>query len=117
LAFSPVRSATTNSGSSRPNLYAHCLRGTAGGVALLAINNDRAAARMLSVPMPSQQYTLSSDDLQGKTVRLNGVELKLDADDALPDLTAAPTQAGDISLGPATITFIAVPAAGNQACL
>jgi hypothetical protein len=55
--------------------------------------------------------------MQGKAVRLNGVELKLDADDALPDLTAAPTQAGDISLDPATITFIALPGAGNQACL
>ena len=99
------------------HLYAHCLRGTAGGVALLAINNDRAAARVLTVPMPGERYTLSSDDLQGKAVRLNGVELKLGADDALPDLTGAPVQAGNISLDPATITFIALPGAGNQACL
>jgi heparanase 1 len=49
-------------------------------------------------------------------VRLSGIELKLDANDALPDLTAVPTQAGDISLDPATITFIALPGAGNQAC-
>ena len=69
------------------HVYAHCLRGTPGGVALLAINNDRAAVRLLSVPMPGQRYTLSADGLQGKAVRLNGVELKLDADDALPDLT------------------------------
>ena len=85
-------------------------------MALLAINNDRAAARVLAVPMPGERYTLSSDDLQDKAVRLNGVELELDAADALPDLTAAPTQAGDMSLGPATITFIALPGAGNQAC-
>jgi heparanase 1 len=98
------------------HLYAHCLRGTAGGVALLAINNDRAAARVLTVPMPGERYTLSSDELQAKVVRLNGVALELDAADALPDLTAAPTQAGDVSLGPATITFIALPGAGNQAC-
>ena len=99
------------------HVYAHCLRGTPGGVALLAINNDRAAARLLSVPMPGQRYTLSADGLQGKAVRLNGVELKLDADDALPDLTGAPVQAGDIPLDPATITFIALPGAANQACL
>ena len=67
-----------------------------GGVALLAINNDRAAPRMLTVPVPGERYTLSSDDLQGKTVRLNGVELELGADDALPDLTAAPMRPGDI---------------------
>jgi hypothetical protein len=85
-------------------------------VALLAINNDRAAARVLTVRMPGERYTLSSDELQAKVVRLNGVALELDAADALPDLTAAPTQAGDVSLGPATITFIALPGAGNQAC-
>jgi hypothetical protein len=98
------------------HVYAHCLRGTPGGVALLAINNDRAAVRLLSVPMPGRRYTLSADGLQGKAVRLSGIELKLDANDALPDLTAVPTQAGDISLDPATITFIALPGAGNQAC-
>src|SRR3954447_26927065 len=99
------------------HLYAHCLRDTPGGVALLAINNDRAAARVLTIPMPGERYTLSSDDLQAKAVRLNGVELKLGADDALPDLTGARVQAGNISLDPATITFIALPGVGNQACL
>jgi heparanase len=98
------------------HLYAQCLRGTAGGVALLAINNDKVAARLLTVPVAGARYTLSADDLQGKAVRLNGVVLELGTDDALPDLTAAPTQAGDMSLGPATITFIALPGAGNQAC-
>ena len=99
------------------HLYAHCLRGTAGGVALLAINNDRAAARVVTVPMPGERYTLASDELQAKVVRLNGVALELDADDALPGLTGTPVQAGDMSLGPATITFIALPGARNQACL
>jgi len=99
------------------HVYAHCLRRTPGGVALLAINNDRAAARMLIVPVPGERYTLSANDLQSRAVHLKGVELKLNADDALPDLTGAPTQAGNISLDPATITFIALPGAGNQACL
>ena len=99
------------------HVYAHCLRRTPGGVALLAINNDRAAARMLIVPVPGERYTLSANDLRGRAVHLKGVELKLNADDALPDLTGAPTQAGNISLDPATITFIALPGAGNQACL
>jgi hypothetical protein len=95
------------------HLYAHCLRGTPGGVALLAINNDRAAPRTLTVPLPGERYTLSTDDLQGKTVRLNGVALELGADDVLPDPTGVSTQPGQLSLAPATITFIAVPAAGS----
>ena len=51
------------------HLYAHCLRGAPGGVALLAINNDRAAARVLTIPMPGQRYTLASGELQAKVVR------------------------------------------------
>jgi heparanase len=85
-------------------------------VALLAINNDRAATRTLIVPVPGERYTLSSDDLQGRAVRLNGVALELGADDALPHLAGVPTQPGPLSLAPATITFIALPEAGNQAC-
>ena len=86
-------------------------------MALLAINNDKSATRMLTVPVPGERYTLASDELQAKAVRLNGVELKLGADDALPDLTGAPVQAGNISLDPATITFIALPGAANRECL
>ena len=48
------------------HLYAHCLRGTPGGVALLAINNDKSAARMLTVPVPGERYTLASDELQSQ---------------------------------------------------
>jgi len=71
---------------------------------------------MLTVPTPGERYTLASDELQGRAVHLNGAALGLGAEDALPDLAGAPTQAGDISLAPATITFIALPAAENRAC-
>jgi heparanase 1 len=98
------------------HLYAHCLRGTAGGVALLAINNDRAAARTLALPEASERYTLSSPDLQARRVVLNGTELALGPSDALPALTGAATAAGNVTLAPATITFLALPRAGNAAC-
>ncbi len=42
-------------------------------------------------------------------MQLNGAELKLGAHDELPDL------AGDLLLDPATITFLALPDAGNKA--
>ena len=42
------------------HLYAHCLRGKPGGVALLAINADRAASRMLELPTAASRYTLDS---------------------------------------------------------
>src|SRR4051812_12390477 len=68
------------------HVYAHCLRGTPGGVALLVINNDKAAPRTLSIPLAGERYTISSSDLQNKAVQLNGTELKLGTGDELPVL-------------------------------
>ena len=98
------------------HVYAHCLRGTSGGVALLVINNDRNAARTLTIPVAGERYTLSSNELQSKTVQLNGTELKLGEGDELPVLASISIQAGSVEFGPATITFIALPQAGNGAC-
>jgi hypothetical protein len=100
------------------HVYAHCLRGRAGGVAMLVINTDRTTARALAVPNPSERYTLSvaKADLQTKTVQLNGTDLALGANDALPALAGAQTAAGSVSFSPATITFLAMPDAANSSC-
>lgn len=45
------------------HVYAHCTRGMRGGVVLLVINNDKAGARVLSIPTASEHYTLVSSDL------------------------------------------------------
>ena len=100
----------------RLKLYAHCLRNTSGGVALLVINTDRSAALSLAAPAASERYTLAARALLDKTVELNGTELKLGADDILPELTGTPTQAGNLTFAPASITFLAMPKANNAAC-
>jgi len=97
------------------HVYAHSLRGAPGGVALLVINNDKVAARSLTIPVASERYTLSSTELLGRTVLLNGTALELQDDGALPHLAGAPTGAGLVMFAPATITFLAVPLAGNAA--
>ena len=77
------------------HLYAHCLRGQPGGVALLAINTDRAASHSLELKTAAERYTLSTpsaQNLEDTHVQLNGTELKLGADDALPQLAGASTQ-------------------------
>ncbi|MHB1698722.1 MAG: hypothetical protein ACYCSN_01080 [Acidobacteriaceae bacterium] len=104
--------------SAAPNLYlyAHCLRGHPGGVALLAINADSAATRGLEIPAGSERYTLAAQDLLGTRVDLNGVELKMAAADALPKIAGQPAQAGSISVAPRTITFLAIPNARNASC-
>jgi hypothetical protein len=92
-------------------LYAHGLRDRRGGVALLALNTDRQKARALTLPVAATRYTLSAEDLQARTVKLNGVPLKLAADGTLPALVGAEIPPGTLDLPPASITFLAIPAA------
>jgi hypothetical protein len=98
------------------HVYAHNLRGNPGGVALLVINNDRDAARTLRIPTAARRYTLSASPLRSARVQLNGAEVKLGANDELPDLPGVPVSAGDLSFDPATISFLALPGAGNKDC-
>lgn len=93
--------------------YAHCMRGAPGGVVLMVINNDEAHASHVRLAQPAQRYTLAG---HGRDVSLNGKVLQLSGDDQLPVLQGVETGAGDVVFKPATITFLAMPAAGNTAC-
>jgi heparanase len=105
-------------GSSAPGpyLYAHCLRSKPGGVALLAINADRAASALLELPGTAERYTLTADHLTDASVRMNGRELRLGAGDELPSLEGEPVAPGRLDLAPASINFFAMPDAANPAC-
>jgi hypothetical protein len=98
------------------HVYAHCLRGTAGGVTVLAINNDRFAPRTLTLPHASERYTLDAAPQQDTAVRLNGSTLSLETGNQLPRLAGVNMPAGPITLAPATITFLTIQEAGNRAC-
>ena len=98
------------------HVYAHCQRGTSGGVALLVINTDRDAPHALTLPTESVRYTLDAASLLDERVRLNGRTLALSAGDELPTITGIPTTADTVTFAQATITFLAIPAAGNNAC-
>ena len=97
------------------HLYAQCLRNHPGGVALLAINADRTDFQELAVPVKSERYTLSGE-LMSDTVDLNGQELNVSADGDLPQLKGKKQSAGSVRFAPASITFLAIPNAGNAAC-
>jgi heparanase len=97
-------------------LYAHCLRGQPGGVALLAINTDGNASQTLDVAGKSERYTLTAPRLDDSRVDLNGNELKLSSNDSIPPINGAPTDSGRITLPPASITFLAFPEAKNGSC-
>ena len=97
------------------HVYAHCRRGTPGGVTLLVINNDRTA-HVLETPLAGKRYTLSAEPLENGDVKLNGKVLKLGDNDDIPSLEGAATEAGSVGFAPATITFLTLESAGNGAC-
>ena len=96
--------------------YARRRRGTPGGVALLVINTDKATSQTLSLPSSAERYTLSSNNLEDAQVRLNETELKLGGNDELPPIAGTATVSGNVTFAPATITFLALASAGNNAC-
>jgi heparanase len=101
------------------HLYAHCLRGQPGGVALLAINTDRSESHAITIPIAVERYTLSapsSGKLDDAHVLLNGTELTLGGDDALPSIAGSQVPSGSIAFAPATISFLAIPMANNANC-
>ena len=104
------------SSASSLHLYAQCLRDVPGGVALLAINADKGSPHAIEIPAKADRYTLTSPELESKTVVLNGRELRLGGGDSLPDLKAQPVKAGQLSLSPASITFLAFAKADNASC-
>jgi Glycosyl hydrolase family 79, N-terminal domain len=98
------------------HVYAHCQRGTRGGVSLLVINTDKNSPHVLMLANASERYTLDAADLGGGTVRLNGRTLELGVNDDLPIITAVRTAAGALTFAPGTLTFLGIPAAANSAC-
>ena len=85
-------------------------------MAVLVINTDRNAARSLVLPTASLRYTLDAANLLDERLKLNGRILALEADDEVPTIAGAATTAGTLAFEPATITFLAVPEAQNEAC-
>jgi heparanase 1 len=100
----------------RLQVYAHCLRGKRGGVALLAINKDRVNSQSFDLPIPARRHTLTAAKLTDKTIQMNGRDVRLGARDELPSLEGEPVAAGRLELAPASITFLAIADAANPAC-
>ena len=109
---SRVLAAPASPGASM-NLYAQCLRGSRGGVALLAINSG-STAQSLRVGS-GMVWSLTGAPLDTREVRINGVAPKADAAGRLSGLAGAPAN-GAVQIPAQSIAFIAVPNARNAAC-
>lgn len=97
-------------------VYAHCSGTAPGAVTILAMNTDRNAARTVSVSGDSERYTLSARSLEDTVVQMNGRELNLRANDSVPEFHGVPVRSGQISLPPASITFLVFRQAHNKSC-
>ena len=90
--------------ASRYGCLFHNTKGKENGITLLAINTN-SQPKTINLPSEAVQYTLTSDQLEGTVVFLNGEGLKLGNNDELPELKGNPTEAGDISLSARSISF------------
>ena len=89
------------------HLYAHSLRNTPGGIALLAINNSRTHRSAITLHLGGDRYTLSANEEQAKEVMLNGRVLRA-VDDALPELIPESFEPGEVVFEPTSISFLAL---------
>jgi hypothetical protein len=98
------------------HLYAHCMAGKPGGVTLLAINAHQSGVASLALAAAAERYTLAARGLDEVRVLLNGRELAVGTGNRLPTFQPERVPAGQVELSPASITFLAVPGAGNPGC-
>jgi len=96
-------------------IYAHCIKQTSGGVAVVALNIGEQE-HSLGVPVSGERFTLTAPDLTSTTVLLNGSELTAEADGSLPFIKGQPFRAGSVRLPARSITFLTMPSAGNSSC-
>ena len=95
-------------------LYAHCQRGTSGGVTILA-ENLGATAQIVPLNGRIKAYTLTAESLDSGQVLVNAQPARVKKNDTLPEF-AARTSIGKVALPAHSISFLTVPGAGNAAC-
>jgi hypothetical protein len=98
-------------------IFAHCMKGTKGGVAILALNTDAGSEETITIPLASDRYSLTAPDLAGRKVLLNGAELEAASDGSVPEFKGQPVKAGALRLAPASITFLTIKSARNKSCM
>jgi heparanase len=92
------------------------MKDSKGGVTLMVLNMDKASEAFLKLPVAGERYSLSSPDIFGQTVLLNGNELRVGPDGTVPSIHGEASKPGTTKFPPLTITFVEMPSAGNQQC-
>jgi heparanase len=106
--------ASPKSPSPALRLYAHCLIGKPGGVAVMALNTGKAP-QLLSLGGKGIAWTMTGQPVDTRSVLINGKTPGLDANGKLTGLGGMGV-AGNASIPGKSIAFYAVPGANNAAC-
>jgi len=97
-------------------VYGQCSKVGKGGVTLLVMNTDTTHEQTITLPKAAERFTLTAADLTGVAVQLNGADLIAEPDGSISSIKGAHVTAGAIQLAPASVTFLTIPSAHNQAC-
>lgn len=98
-------------------VFAQCSKETRGGVTLVVLNMDATAEHTFTLPVSGKLYSLSAPDLFGKSVLLNGVNLRVNANGSVPPIKGRPIKAGELLISPMTINFVTLSGAKNASCM
>ncbi len=111
----------------RVRVYAHCSHNPSaneearvnGKVSVLVINVDQQQAARVhfdAAQPPLWVYLITADDLQSKSIRLNGELLEMDPDGHLPELNGQQRNEPYLDLPPTSYAFVSMSATHINAC-
>lgn len=87
------------------DVFVHNLKNSTGGLAVLIVN-PKETVSFIHIPANAEQYMLTADELEAKTVKLNGKVLELKPDETLPAINGEQIDAGEVQIPPHSILFL-----------
>jgi hypothetical protein len=87
------------------DIFAHSLKNSSKGIAVLIVNPNESGY-LIEIPSKAVKYLLTAEELQTKTINLNGEVLKLKPDETLPAIKGEKIRTGEVQLPPHSILFL-----------
>ena len=89
------------------DVFIHNLKNASKGYAVLIVN-PKDVISSIEIPATAEQFLLTADgdNLQTKTVKLNGKVLKLNPDETLPEIKGKMVKSGTVEIPPHSIEFL-----------
>ncbi len=86
------------------HVFAHSRKDGKNGICYIVINNSRKESTLANVP-DCLQYMLTSDEIRGMDIQLNGEVLQMKDEKTMPEITGKVIKSGVVELPPCSVTF------------